>query len=365
MVNERISEVSVRIVEVPLVSPVSPYASRYRSSSATRSAVVRIETSEGLVGWGEHNVNFLPDVSAGRMEQEATDWLAGRGPFDLRRFHAECPLETRLKSGVELALCDLLGKRLGVPVWALMAGKLRDEIELAACMGLQQPERAAEIALSYVELGYSTLKMKGGAGIRADVAMVRAVREAVGDRLRLRLDPNCGYSRDESLELARALEPLDLEYLEQPLPESPIADAAWLKSRTSTPIALNESVTDPASAWEILKQDAAAFLLPDTPQAGGLLPCVEIGSVAAAAGVPCIMHCGHDLGLKTAAMLHAAAALPAYGLANDSTYYALERDILDPPLVISRGRIAVPDGPGWGVEVDEAEVRRRTVAGPT
>ncbi|MCP4506148.1 MAG: hypothetical protein GY903_28905 [Fuerstiella sp.] len=96
----------------------------------------------------------------------------------------------------------------------------------------------------------------------------------------------------------------------------------------------------------------AGFVLPDTHIAGGIQPCVIIGRLCKAAGIPGIMHCGHDLGPQKAAMLHVAAACPAYSLANDSTYYGLENDILIKPFRIEAGTIAVPTAPGPGVEAD-------------
>ena len=104
------------------------------------------------------------------------------------------------------------------------------------------------------------------------------------------------------------------------------------------------------------------FILPDTHIAGGILPCVKIGHVCEAAGLPCIMHCGHDLGPKTAAMLHVAASQPAYSLANDSTYYGLVEDILIEPFQIERGTIAVPTKPGLGYEVDLDAIDNLTVS---
>ncbi len=357
----RVTSVSITVVEIPQIRPIAPYRSHVRSTSTSTSAIVRVVTDEGLVGWGEHNVNFLPGVSEAGMEKTAGDWLIGRDPLNLEAFHRECPLETRLKSGVEMALWDLKGKAAGLPVAVLLGGIIREEIELAACMGIQTYEKAGEIASHYVEQGYTTLKTKAGSDMREDLEMVRGVRDAVGSRLKLRIDPNRAYSPAEAVRLAQALEEYDLEYLEQPIPAEPLWDAAWLRQQTRTPIALNESVTDLRSVWEILVRNAAAFILPDTPQAGGILPCVKIGTLCEAAGIPCIMHCGHDMGPKTAAMVHVAAACPAYSLANDSTYYGLENDICTEPLPIVRGRIRVPDRPGLGIEGDPEKLRHYRV----
>lgn len=357
----KISRVTVTIVEVPQVPPIAPYRSHIRTSSTTQSGIVRVDTDEGLVGWGEFNVNFLPNLSARQMQREAESWAIGRDPLNITAYHAECPLEIKLKSGIELALWDILGKARGVPVAALLGGILRPHVELAACMGIQSYERAGEIASEYVEQGFTTLKTKAGSQMEEDLEMVRGIRDAVGNRLKLRIDPNRAYSPEQAAELGRRLEEYDLEYFEQPIPAVPLSDAHWLRRQTKTPIALNESVTDPKSVLDIFNADAAAFILPDTHIAGGILPCVQIGWLCDAAGVPCIMHCGHDLGPKTAAMVHIAAAHPAYSLANDSTYYGLQDDVVTEPFEIIRGRIAVPDRPGLGIEGDPEKLARYAV----
>ncbi len=357
----RVTDVAVFVVEVPQISPVAPYRSHIRTSSTTQSAIVRVDTDEGLTGWGEHNINFLPNISARRMQHEARAWLIGRDPQNIAAYHRDCPFESRLKSGIELALWDLCGKAAGLPVAVLLGGILRPRIELAACMGIQSYERAGELAAWYVEQGFTTLKTKAGSDLNEDVEMVRGVRDAVGDKLKLRIDPNRAYSREQGAELARRLEQYNLQYLEQPIPAEPLTDATWLRAQSRTPIALNESVVDPASVLTILQADAAAFILPDTHIAGGILPCVNIGRLCEAAGIPCIMHCGHDLGPKTAAMLHVAASCPAYSLANDSTYYGLEDDIIRERFKIERGTIAVPTTPGLGIEGDPERIARYQV----
>jgi len=353
----RVSAISVWIVEVPQRAPVAPYRSHYRTSSTTQSGIIRVQTDAGLTGWGEFNVNFLPDLTAGRRQQAAL-WLVGRDPLNIACFHQECPLESRLKSGIELALWDILGQECGQPVWQLLGGLYRAEIELAACMGIASYERSQELAAYYVEQGFTTLKTKAGSDMREDLEMVRGIRDAVGMRLKLRVDPNTAYSTQDAAELARQLEPYQLEYFEQPILAEPLSDAAWLRQQSKTPLALNESVTDPASVWKILQANAAEFILPDTHIAGGIFPCVKIGHICEAAGIPAIMHCGHDLGPKTAAMLHVAAACPAYSLANDSTYYGLVDDIITEPFTITRGRIAVPTQPGLGIVGDLEKLKR-------
>lgn len=356
----KVTHVEVTVVEIPQIPPIAPYRSHIRTSSTTRHAIVRVDTDEGLTGWGEHNVNFLPEISARQMQQQSR-WLVGRDPLNIEAFHRVCPLEASLASGLEMALWDLCGKAAGQPLALLLGGIVRSEVELAACMGIQNYDRAGEIAIMYVEQGYGTLKTKAGSDMAEDLEMVRGIRDAVGDKLNLRIDPNRAYSPSQAAELARRLEEYDLEYFEQPIPAAPLSDAAWLRGQTKIPIALNESVVGPDSVWDILHAQAADFILPDTHIAGGILPCVKIGHLCEAAGVPCIMHCGHDLGPKTAAMVHIAAALPAYSLANDSTYYGLEDDIAVEPLQIEGGKIAVPDRPGLGVEGDLSKLAKYAV----
>ena len=169
----RVINVDVTIVEVPQIAPIAPYRSHVRSSSTTMSAIVRVETDAGLEGWGEHNVNFLPEISGARMQADARAWLVGRDPTNLQAYHRDCRLETRLKSGIELALWDLKGKALGVPVVELLGGKIRDEVEVAACMGIQDYERSGEIASFYVEQGFESLKTKAGSDMQEDLEICR------------------------------------------------------------------------------------------------------------------------------------------------------------------------------------------------
>jgi L-alanine-DL-glutamate epimerase-like enolase superfamily enzyme len=361
----KISRVDSFSVEVPQKAPIAPYHSRYRGASSTKSILIRLETDTGLEGWGETPQVYLGEQLTGREAEGLRPSLIGLDPTNVMAAYSDLKFDhIYIQSAVEMALWDLAGKAYGLPLHRLLGGPYRTEIELAACMGIQTYERAAEIARQYVAMGFSTLKTKAGRDPDEDLAMVRGVRDAVGDRLELRIDPNTGYSPEVCLQLARDLEPYRLQYFEQPMGEDLIDESARIRGLTATPLALNESVTTMERVREILAKRAADVLLPDTYQCGGIWATKLVAEVAASAGVPCVVHCSHDLGPKTAAMLHVAASTPNFPLANDCTYYGLVEDILARPLEIRGGRMAVPEAPGLGIEVDPARVRKYQVDAP-
>lgn len=368
----KITAVDSLIIDVPQHHPIAPYQSRYLATSRTGALLIRIETERGFVGWGEAPQRLpipIPHYSGGQLfdghEAEGLrEKLIGQQATDLEKMYVDWGLDgTSIQSAVEMAMWDLIGQLCGQPLYQLLGGLYREEIELAACMGIRPPEEAAEIAQYYVQEGYSTLKMKAGRDPEEDLAMVRAIREAVGDKLALRVDPNTGYSPEVALQLARDLEPYDLEYFEQPMGKEELAESAELRKKTSTPLALNESVTTLANTRRILELDAAAVLLPDTYQCGGIRAVRQIADLAASAQVPCVFHCAHDFGLKTAAMLHVCASTANFSLPSDCTYYGLEDDILVQPHRIEAGRMTIPQGPGLGVQVDPSKLRKYVTAG--
>lgn len=359
----KISSVQTFLVEVPQKHPIAPYSSRYRPQSSTKSLLVRLEADDGTVGWGETPQRYLGEQLTGREGTSLTAQLRGKDPRDIEALYVAWGLDgDYLQSAVEMACWDILGKSCGQPLYRLLGGACRREIELAACMGIRPPAEAAEIARGYVDAGFTTLKTKAGRDAAEDLAMVRAIRGAVGDRLKLRIDPNTGYSPETCLQLARDLEPYHLEYFEQPMAEDKLEDSARIRKLTTTPLALNESVTTLAVVRKILELAAADFILPDTYQCGGIKAVKLVADVSASAGVPCIVHCAHDLGPKTAAMLHLAASTPNFPLANDCTYYGLVDDVLVQPFQIQNGRLPVPEAPGLGINVSLDKVRKFQMA---
>jgi L-alanine-DL-glutamate epimerase-like enolase superfamily enzyme len=358
----KITQLHATLVRIPQKPPIAPYQSRYRATSAKEAVLIRLETDTGLVGWGETPVDWINKSFEGAPEGLLRRQVLGRDPFDLEGWYAHNTLGSHLASGVEMALWDLIGHATGQPLCNLLGGAVRQKIELAACMGIRPYDEAKAIARQYLEQGFTTLKTKAGRDAQEDLEMVRGIRDGVGDKLKLRIDPNMGYTPEVALSLARDLERYHLEYFEQPMHLTLLAESARLRRRTRTPLGLNESVTTPEIVLQILQLGAADVILPDTYQCFGILGVKKVAALAEAAGVPCVFHCAHDLGLKTAAMLHVVASSPGFPLANDCTYYGLEDDIITPLHRIERGSMSVPQGPGLGVVVDEKKVAKYRIA---
>jgi L-alanine-DL-glutamate epimerase-like enolase superfamily enzyme len=350
------------LVRIPQKPPIAPYQNRYRACSVKEAVLVRVETDTGLVGWGETPVDWINKSFEGAPEDLLRRLVIGRDPFDLEAWYAENTAGTFLGSAVEMAFWDVIGKACNQPLYKLLGGAVRKKVELAACMGIRPYEEAKAIARQYVDQGFTTLKTKAGRRAEEDLEMVRGIRDGAGDRLKLRIDPNMGYTPEAALALARDLEKYNLEYFEQPMPSTLLAESARLRRRTKTPLGLNESVTTLEIVSQILQLGAADVLLPDTYQCGGILAVKKVAALCEGAGVPCVFHCAHDLGPKTAAMLHVVTATPNFPLANDCTYYGLEEDIISPPHRIERGHMPVPEAPGLGINVDEARVKKYQVA---
>jgi L-Ala-D/L-Glu epimerase len=186
----KITQLHALLVRVPQKPPIAPYQSRYRATSAKEALLVRMETDTGLVGWGETPVDWIHKSFEGAPEELLRGRVLGRDPFDLEAWYAENGLGSFLASGVEMALWDLIGHATRQPLYNLLGGAVRKKVELAACMGIRPYGEAKEIARGYLEAGFSTLKTKAGRRAEEDLEMVRGIRDGVGDRLKLRIDPN-------------------------------------------------------------------------------------------------------------------------------------------------------------------------------
>lgn len=341
---------------------------------------LRISTDEGLVGWGEPVVEgHAATVAAAVREMEP--YLLGQNPDYIQdiwqmlyraRFYRGGPVMMSAIAGVDQALWDIKGKRHGVPVYNLLGGPVRDKIRVYSWIGGDRPAEVAAAALERKSAGFSAIKMNATEEMhyvetydRVEMVLrrVQAVREAAGPEFGVAVDFHGRVAKPMAKVLARELEPYRLLFIEEPvLPENNEA-LRDIAQATSTPIATGERMY---SRWDfkpLLQAGYADIIQPDLSHAGGITEVYKIAAMAEAYDVAVATHC--PLG-----PIALAACLQIDGVARNAfiqeqslgIHYNVGNDLLDylvDPAVFAYedGYVRLPDGPGLGVEVNEAVVR--------
>ncbi|WP_248906472.1 mandelate racemase/muconate lactonizing enzyme family protein [Halocatena marina] len=369
MLIRNVEAIPVEMDVLPLESEsefgLAPYVSNHASVESITRMLIRVETDEKQVGWGEMLVAMKSAaVTRAVIEDVIAPKLIGRELDSIRGFIEEFYfpyVKVRPFLGaVETALWDALGNNLGVPVHQLLGGAVRERVPVAFCLGILPVEEAREHARRAMGSGFSTLKTKAGPDWRADTERLRAMHDAVNGEMEFRLDPNQGWTAEDTVRAAAQLEDKGvlLQYLEQPVRIDAYGTYAKLRERLRTPIAVNEDTYFPRNLRYLLQADAIDVAVVDLVPAGGIIAVQEQAALAAKAGVSVSHHCGFDLGIKTAAMLHVVGSTPGINLPPDSVYYAWADHIIKEPFEIDDGSYPVPDGPGLGITVDETKVEQ-------
>ncbi len=343
--------------------------------------LVEIDCGGGLVGWGE----CLGPAKANRGVVEAmAGLLIGRNPLDIEplwlslydafRDQGQRGLTMTALSGIDVALWDIAGRHFGVPVSRLMGGAFRSEVAAYATGGFRAVGRDPIAALSdemagYAADGFSAAKIKIGFGVAEDLERVRAAREALGPKIRLMIDANHGYDAIEAVALGRAAAEFGVDWFEEPVVPEQIDAYCDVRARQPIPVAGGETWHGRALFAEAIRRRAVDILQPDICGCGGLTEIRKIASMAETAGIRVTPHVW-GTGIAVAAALQFLSTLPPAPPRHEARGPILEFDrtpnpfrmaVLTDPIVHRGGAIAVPEGPGLGVEVDRAAVAKFTV----
>jgi L-alanine-DL-glutamate epimerase-like enolase superfamily enzyme len=336
------------------------------ATESGKKLLVRLETDEGVTGWGEVKV---PTMRTGQtlIEELVEPEVVGRSVWEMEglvdtfasfstMYYTDV---TSYVGAVEMAMWDALGKHLGKPVHQLVGGKTRDTVPVAFCLGLLTPEESREYARFALEEGFSVLKTKGSRYWRTDVERIEAMHDEVDGRLEFRLDPNQLWQFEDAVRVGAMLEDagIYLQYMEQPIRVDSFGTLKRLRQRLKTPIAVNEDAYFQRNLSMAASQDAVDAAVVDLVPAHGILGLKRLAGVASDFGISLAHHSNFDLGIKNAAKLHTIATTPAVNLPIDTVYYAYEDYILENPLEIEDGRFVVPDEPGLAA-VDESKVEQ-------
>ncbi len=365
----KITEVDVRVVNLPLVNP---FTSSFETKTGETRTVVRLRTDSGVEGWGE---TMWGRPVAAIVRSLAKD-LIGTSPFALEAFHRKQHMVPFFHgylgyaaiAALDVACWDVMGKATGQSVTDLLGGRVRDEVPITALITRADapgagpadlPAALAEHATHVVaEGGFTAVKLKGTRDVAGDVAVMRALRAALPDA-DLRVDPNAAWSVPDSVRAGIALEELGLEYLEDPC--SGIEGMSQVRAKVRIPLCTNMCVVRFEEFAPAMRLNAVDVIHGDVYKWGGIAATKALAAHCETFGLGMNLHSGGELGIATAAHLAVVASTPVLSRAIDSMYYLHADDIIE-PLHLAGGRLRVPDGPGLGVSVDEDKLRHFAAA---
>jgi L-alanine-DL-glutamate epimerase-like enolase superfamily enzyme len=352
----KITKILGHHVRIPLKYPVK-WSGGIRHSAP--AYVIEIHTDEGIVGLGECVGPTIPTVAT-IVNEEFSQLLIGQDPLNtellVRRLEEFARNYLQLGayaiSGIEMALYDIKGKWMNVPVFQLLGGKCKSKIEYAGYLFIDEPEINAKRALEFKMQGYKELKIKVGRNLNQDADSLAAIRDAIGYGVKIRIDANMNWSVPTAIKWIKTLQKYDIQYVEQPVPDYDLDGLATVRRAVDVPIATDESCSSVERVLEMIKRDACDVFVVYVSESGGLSRARTIASIADACGKWCVMGTWAETGVATIAGAHVIASTTNFAFCTDTHYMLQTDDILTNPLQIANGAISLSDKPGLGVELD-------------
>lgn len=369
--------IAMKIVDIRATTVTVPLEGTIRHANGAHwgrfvRTIVELETDEGLIGFGEMGGG---GESAELAFRGLRKYLIGHDPFQLEelRFKICNPTaslynnRTQLHAALEFACLDIMGKKLGQPVYRLLGGKVRDRVPFASYLFFRPPGddgrgeiRTPEQLVAHCrELkerhGFTVHKLKGGVfHPDAELECYRALADAFPND-RLRYDPNAALSVEQAIRFGQAIEGLNNDYFEDPT--WGLNGMRRVRSMVRIPTATNTVVVNFEQLAANVLDLAVDVILLDTTFWGGIRPCIKAAGVCETFQLGIAVHSSGELGIQLASMLHLGAAVPNLAFAADAHYHHLKDDlIVGGKMVYEDGAIRVPEGAGLGVEVDREKL---------
>jgi len=356
-------------IQVPLVKPYR-LSRVYGTLCNADALIVRLETDTGLVGIGEADPQppFTEETTGGVVAAlRDFAWPAIRGEACgeiaaiMDRLDETLPGNTMAKGAIDMALHDLLGKALGVPVSRIMGGARRATLPVLWPLGDGTAEEDIPIMEPRREQGFGTFMLKMGAGsVAADIKRVRALSEYYGEGVKLIPDANQGWTRSDAMRFARATADVPLVMIEQPTHRSDPEALGLVRRVAGAPISADESVQSFGDAKQLVAAEAVDVFSIKVSKNGGLTGSRRIAELARSHGIRCYMNSMIEFGVSQAASLQLAVTLPNLvdaGHAYMSTL-RLEDDVTNFSEFVGAGEVNLPDAPGLGVSLSEEKLER-------
>ena len=351
----RIDQVRWAVHETSRTQPIAIVRGTYATAT---NVLVQIE-SGNVVGYG----SACPNEVTGETPESIVRALGALAPA-LRGREVEKPLHLAdamdrvlpanpaAKAGFDIAFHDALAKSRGLPLVRMLGGT-RTSMVTDMTIGLMDLDATIERAREWVARGFRALKLKVGLDAEGDGERVRAVREAVGPDIDLRVDANQGYDHGAALRFARDVAGLGVSFLEQPLPATDLDGMKLLTEASPIPIMADESVLTPKDAMKVRWAAAARAVNLKLMKHGGIQRTLEVNTICESAGFPTMVGCMGETVVSIAAAFHTALALDNVRWADLDSHFHLARDVSE-PLRFEAGALHVPPTPGLGLRVDDS-----------
>lgn len=368
----KITALKVYAVNIPTIK--SYQVATLGTINTTQSVVVELHTNEGITGIGETDPALM---FTGESQQTVMTMLKhhlgpailGSNPMQIEKLHQRmeqvCLGNPFAKAAIDLASYDLMGKALGVPVYQLLGGLVHERLPVMWSLGSAPPDENAREALTKVEEGYRTIGLKLGIlPPELDLQRVARVREAVGEDIQIRCDANQGWNVVTAIDTIQRLGEYNVAMIEQPIPKGNLSGMAQIVRTVNIPVGVDESLSSPQDALQIIRAGAADFYSLKTTKQGGLNPSKKIVALVETAGGKIFVNSMIEMGISVMSGLHFAASTPGLfeiGHALNSVR-RLKDDVLANPVQYDGGFIITPqDRVGLGVELDPIKMEQYTI----
>jgi len=336
-----------------------PFRIAIMEIASAQSVFIKINTDKGLYGLGEANptwgitgetqsINLAGALDLARL-------LLDKDPLNIEERMREIDRylvhNSTIRSAFDIALYDLLGKAAELPLYAVLGGGKRS-FWTDNTIGIADPDYMANKAVDYKNQGFQAIKVKLGTTVDSDVERIRKIRKAIGDDLPIRIDANQGWDYKTAVAVLQALEPMGIEYCEQPIAYWDYENMRRIRQNTSIAIMADESLFDHHDAFKLASMGCCDYFNIKLAKAGGIHTAQKINSIAEGAGIPCMVGCMMETRLGLTAAAHFVSARPNIRYADLDGHIALKVDPIIGGAEYNVGEINLPDTPGHGADID-------------
>lgn len=357
----KIAKIEIFNLSVPLTKPFTISLGVMKDAPNT---AIKIHTNQdGLYGVGEASpTSFITgDTQEGNFElaKMLAKLIMGKNPLEIEdrlyELNRQLKLNPTIISAFDMALYDILGKYTNMPLYALWGGKNDRNISTDMTVGIDTPEEMAKGALEYKNAGFPAIKVKLGQGTKIDVARIKAIREAIGMEIPVRIDANQGWDAITAINTLNELAQYNIEHCEEPIPRWNNSDLAIVKSKSPISIMADESVFDHHDALRLASMKACDYYNIKLAKSGGLNTALKIISIAEASGIKSQVGCMSETRVGLSALTHLVVArknIVHFDL--DSALMHSEDPVIGGITYGDNGTVFLPDTPGLGADFDQA-----------